>query len=126
MSKINEKLKVAVKESLAKQKAKKSESKENYESIGIPVNYKARKDVTVYKIWKHPRATLDHSKHPNARWVLVEDAPMFATLKEGEKYCAKCEKEDPKTMYSARQGWAYVDTIDSALMKKIKVRKWGA
>lgn len=122
MRKINDKLKVAVKKSL--DKSKKTQPNENYESIGIPTNYKARKDVTVYKIWQHPRATLDHSKHPNARWTQVTDAPMFATLKEGEKYCKKLEKEDPQTMYSARQGWAYVEDVDASVLKKVKARGW--
>lgn len=123
MPSINNKLKAAVKKSL--KESKQPESKEDLmKDIGIESPKARPKELVVYKLWWHPRATLDHVKYPKARWKPVPDSPMYATYQDGEKACRKLEKEHRDTLYSVKRAWVPKPTIPKALLKKIEVRGW--
>lgn len=125
MQKINDKLKAAVKKSLSEsKKTRKTKETPNYESIGIPSSTTREKEITVYVLWRHERAKIDHSKFTWAKWTRVEDSPMFATHEEGWKYCQKLEKADRTWMYEARQSYVKESLIPKNVLKKIKERGW--
>ena len=78
----------------------------------------------VYRIWKHPRATLDHVKYSGSRWKLVEDTPLFATMEKAEKYYKKLESEDKTIMYEARGTFIFKSQIPKPVLKDLKKLPW--
>lgn len=146
MSSINDKLKAAVKESLSKaeqrkiaKKPTKKKSKQTdpdepvaakmdaktREYLGIP-KYDANrpKDICVYMITYHPRATLDHVKYPNARTLKLENSPVFVDWNTAHKWCISKEKECPENIYFAQMTWIPEPQVPKDIMKKIIKRGW--
>lgn len=143
---INEKLKESVTRSLVQARERKNKTNKTnkpskkadpnesedrvsgdvLDAIGIPRNTTRRPSVTVYKLWRHPRATLDHVKFPNAKWERIEDSPSFASWQEGHEYGLELEKQsDRKYLYESRMTDIYVDECPADLLKKCKERGWG-
>lgn len=133
---INDKLKASVKASLEKvnkpRKTKKSRTESDEmklddktrDYLGIPRATERPKDICVYIIEYHNRARLDHTKYPNERSHKLPDSPMFATWKEGDKWCRNKEKEDRENLYSTRMTWIPEPDIPKDVMKKILKRGW--
>lgn len=134
---INDKLKASVKASLDKAKTSKKKKQATDEPadlkmdddirdyIGLPRTATQRpREICVYKLKYHNRARLDHSKYPNERMHKVENSPMFATHKDGEKYCRELEKKDKENMYFAEMTWVPEPEVPKDVMKKIAKRGW--
>jgi hypothetical protein len=113
------KLKASIKQSLKEQSYQGS-----MESLGIPKT-KPRKTVSVYKLYRHLRATLDHQKHPSARMEPYEQSAIYATWEECDKVRKKVEKTDNEYYYYPRQVEIPVDEVDKKTLEKCKLRGWG-
>lgn len=92
--------------------------------LGIPKTTERPKEVSVYKIWYHNRARLDHTKFPQERSHLMEDSPMFATWEDANRYAKKLEKKDKENMYWGSMTFVPVTEISNELLEKIKKRGW--
>lgn len=135
---INDKLKESVAASLAKAKQTKTPARKQTpdepgearldnktrEYLGIPKAVQRPKDICVYVIEYHNRARLDHTKYPNERTRRLENSPMFATWKDGSKWCKDKEKEDKENIYFTTMAWVPEPNVPKDLMKKILKRGW--
>lgn len=71
---------------------------------GIPTGYSGPrpKETMVYKLWREKRATIDHSKFPWSKAVLVSEDEYFMDWKSADKKARKEEKNNPDYLYYVR------------------------
>lgn len=112
---------------MEKQKTKKPAPRTTAEmmaELGLAQEAVVVKEVQVYKLWRHNRGRLDHTKYPHERWSPVEDSPIFAIWSDADKARKKLEKTNEHWLYEPRLTRMPETDVPKDLLKKIKARGW--
>lgn len=96
--------------------------KETMKVLGITLRPKEDPDRTLWRINRHPRATIDHSKHPEARWENWPESPLFAEWMEAYNHTTTLDGTD--WCYGVQMVRIPQSQIPEELVKKMKKRKY--
>lgn len=94
------------------------------EVLGIKLSESRERSWLIYKIYRHARATLDHSKHPEGRSEPWPDSPWFAESKEANEWAYRKSQEDPEYLYEIRLVPIKESLIPEDLLKQVRKRKY--